>query len=419
MAAQGMPFPCRLNRSTIFAKLELIWKMSVQVWDRTGDEIMEYRVISADCHIDLPWLPADLFTANASKALKDRMPYVTDGEKGPVWVSKNGSSFGLQNGMGSGGREYIPGEIHRSDRMAAEGLYEDGKKGTRRLTDPDLRIKDQDRDGVQAEVLFGILGASQRLNDDEAANEMMRIYNDWLADFCATHPARFAGLASIPNHDNAAATTEIERVVRRGALRGLEVANSWDMKPLFDPDWDLLWKAVGEAGLPLHFHTIGTKRPDYESMPPLQRRQAHAVHITGFQLGMARILMEIIYSGVLEDHPSLHVVIGESGIGWIPYILDRMDLEWEEQFKDLTLKMKPSDYWHRQCRATYQSDQIGLRLLDILGEDNIMWGSDFPHPDGVWPDSQAFIEKELGHLPDATRHKIVCGNAARLYGFEL
>ena len=380
---------------------------------------MEYRVISADCHIDLPWLPPDLFSANASQAFKDRMPYVTDGEKGPVWVSRNGGTFGLRNGMGSAGREYIPGQIHRSDRMAAEGLYEDGKNGIRRLTDPALRIEDQDRDGIQAEVLFGILGAGQRLNDPAAATEMMRIYNDWLADFCDTRPERFAGLASIPNHDMAAASAEIERVVKRGALRGLEIANSLDMKPLFDPDWDPLWQAVGESGLPLHFHTIGSKRPDFESMAPLQGRQAHAVYITGFQLGMARILMEIVYSGVLETYPALQIVIAESGIGWIPYLLERMDMEWEEQYKDLTLTMKPSHYWHRQCRATYQSDQIGLRLLDILGEDNIMWGSDFPHPDGLWPDSQAFIEKELGHLPEATRHKIVCANAARLYGFEL
>ncbi len=290
---------------------------------------MEYRVISADCHIDLPWLPPDLFSANASRALKARMPYVTDGEKGPVWVSRNGATFGLRNGMGSAGREYVPGQIQRSDRMAAEGLYRDGKNGIRRLTDPDLRIKDQDRDGIQAEVLFGILGASQRLNDPAAAIEMMRIYNDWLADFCATRPERFAGLASIPNHDMAAAATEIERVVKRGALRGLEIANSWDMKPLFDPDWDPLWQAVAESGLPLHFHTIGSKKPDFESMAPLQGRQAHAVYITGFQLGMARILMEIVYSGVLETYPSLQVVIAESGIGWIPYLLERMDMEWE------------------------------------------------------------------------------------------
>ncbi len=380
---------------------------------------MEYKVISADCHIDLPWLPPDLFTANAPEALKDRMPFVTDGEKGPVWVSNSGAQFGLQNGMGSGGREYIPGQIHRSDRMAAEGLYEDGKNGIRRLTDPELRIKDQDRDGVQAEVLFGILGASMRLNDPEAATEMMRIYNEWLADFCDTHPDRFAGLAAIPNHDIGAAVAEIGRVVKRGGLRGLEVANTLEMKPLYDPGWAPLWKAIDDSGLPMHFHTIGSKKPDMDAMPPLQARQAHAVYITGFQMGMARILMEIIYSGILEEYPDIRVVIAESGTGWIPYILERMDLEWEDQYKDLTLTMKPSEYWYRQCKATYQSDKIGVRLIDLLGEDNVMWGSDFPHPDGIWPDSQSFIESELGHLPAKTRAKIVCENAAKLYGFPL
>ncbi len=142
---------------------------------------MKYDVISADCHIDLIWLPPDLFTANAPAALKDRMPYVAEGERGKEWVTKSGASFGLMNGMGSAGRLYEPGKIHRSDRMAAQGLYDDGKKGIRRLTDPDLRIKDQDRDGIQAEVLYGILGATSRINDDEAAGEMLRIYNEWLA----------------------------------------------------------------------------------------------------------------------------------------------------------------------------------------------------------------------------------------------
>ena len=83
--------------------------------------------------------------------------------------------------------------------------------------------------------------------------------------------------------------------------------------------------------------------------------------------------------GVLESHPQMKVVIGESGIGWIPYILDHMDLEWEDQFKDLTT-MRPSEYWRRQCYATYQSDPIGLRLLDILGEENIMGEAIFRTP---------------------------------------
>jgi predicted TIM-barrel fold metal-dependent hydrolase len=379
---------------------------------------MQYEIISADCHIDLPWLPADLFIDHASARLRDRMPYVEQTDKGPYWVSKNGGNFGLQNGMGSAGRVYVPGQIHRSDRMAEQGLYRDGEAGIPRLTDPELRVKDQDLDGIQGEVLYGILGASGRLNDEEAATEMMRIYNEWLADFCAKRPERFAGIASIPSTDIDAAVSEVERVVQRGVLRGLEVANNHAMKPLFDPHWEPLWQVINESGLPLHYHTIGPRIDyDFQTMERLQRRQAFAVHITGFQLAMSKIVMEIIYGGVLEAYPNLKVVIGESGIGWIPYLLEHMDLEWEDQFADLTLTMKPSDYWHRQCYATYQSDPIGLRLLDILGEDNVMWGSDFPHPDGVWPDSKAFIEREMAQLSPELRRKVLCDNAARLYGF--
>ncbi len=377
---------------------------------------MDYQVISADCHIDLPWLPEDLFVSQASVEMKSRMPFVEEKSDGKYWTSKNGAKFGLVNGMGSAGRRYVPGQIHRSDRMAEQGLYSDGEKGIRRLTTPELRVKDQDIDGVKAEVLYGVLGASGRLDDDEASTEMLRIYNEWLADFCEGYEDRFAGLASIPSHSVDDAVKEIERVAKRGKLKGIEVANSHEMAPLFDPSWEPLWALAEESRLPVHYHTIGPRIDyDFEALAPLQRRQAFAVHITGFQLAMSKILMELLYGGVLESHPQMKVVIGESGIGWIPYILDHMDLEWEDQFKDLTLTMRPSEYWRRQCYATYQSDPIGLRLLDILGEENIMWGSDFPHPDGVWPDSMEFIDREFEQIPDGVRQKIVCDNAANLY----
>lgn len=380
---------------------------------------MQYQVISADCHIDFPWLPEDLFVNRCAPEFRDRMPFVEETASGRFWTSKNGARFGLQNGMGSAGRRYVPGEIHRSDRMAEQGLYEDGKKGIRRLTDPELRLADQARDGIQAEVLYGVLGAAMRLQDDEASIELLRIYNAWLADFCETHPDRYAGIASITGSSMAAAVAEVERVAQRGAARGIEVSITHDMLPFFHPDWEPLWAAIEDAGLPLHFHTIGPKMSyDYEKLEPLQRRQAFAVHITGFQLAMATVLMEVIYGGVLEAHPRLKIVIGEAGIGWIPYLLEHMDLEWEDQFADLTLTMKPSAYWRRQCYATYQSDPVGLRLLDILGEENVMWGSDFPHPDGVWPDSQEFIEREFKGVPEATKRKVICENAANLYGFS-
>lgn len=394
---------------------------------------MHYERISADCHIDLCWLPPDLFTSNARAALRDRMPYVTDGPKGPVWVTRGGGNFGLANGMGSAGREYVPGQIHRADRMSSTGLYEDGRKGIRRLSDPHLRLQDQDRDGVQAEVLYGILGSTTRINDPEAAVEMIRVYNEWLADFCETHPERFAGLACVPSRPIEAGVDEVRRVVKRGGLRGIDVANTLDMPPLWDRYWDPLWDAIDDSGLPLHFHTVGGRMPDAvrktlwggltageAGAAPLDYRVARAgfaVHITGFQIYMSTVLMSLVYGGVLERHPRLQVVIGEGGIGWIPYILDRMDLEWEDQFKDLGLSMRPSEYWRRQCKATFQSDTIGIKLLDDLGEDNVMWASDFPHPDGIWPDSREYIERELGHLPAGVHRKIVCENAGKLYGF--
>ena len=378
---------------------------------------MRYTRISADCHLDLCWLPPDLFSSSVSLAMKDRMPYVTDGPKGPRWVTKQGANLGLVNGMGSAGREYVPGRIHRSDRMAATGLYEDGKRGIRRLTDPELRLKEQERDGVQAEVLYGILGATRRLNDAEAAVELVRIYNEWLAGFCDAHPDRYAGLACIPNAPVEAAVEEMRRVIKRGGVRGLEIANSHDIVPLWDPQWNPVWEVANEAALPVHFHTVGERRPDFEKLPPQLARVEHAVHISGFQMHIATTLMSVIFAGVLERCRNVKIVIGESGIGWIPYVLDRMDAEWEDQFKDLSLTMRPSEYWRRQCRATFQSDRIGIKLLDDLGHDTIMWGSDFPHPDGVWPDSSEFIERDLRHLPAEVRHKVVCENAGKLYGF--
>jgi uncharacterized protein len=404
---------------------------------RAPEEPMRYEMISADCHLDLCWLPIDLFVTRATADMRDRMPHVIDGPKGKMWMTKKGANLGLVNGMGSAGREYVPGRIHRADRMAETGLYEDGKKGIRRLSDPDLRLRDQDRDGVQAEVLYGILGATGRMNDPEATVEVMRIYNEWLADFCAAHPQRYAGLASIPNQPIEAAIAEVERVAKRGAVRGLDIANSPDLKPLWDPSWNPLWDVIDACGLPIHFHTIGTRLPETlqrlvhmgsdlsrapaDATPEEKRlaRMAFATHITGFQINMAGVLTSMIFGGVLERYPRIRVVLGEAGIGWIPYVLWRMDAEWEDQFKDLSLTMAPSEYWRRQCWATYQTDPVGLKLIDELGADKIMWGSDFPHPDGVWPDSREYVAREMADVPAEIRRKIVCENAAGLYGFSL
>jgi len=246
-----------------------------------------------------------------------------------------------------------------------------------------------------------------------------------------TYTYFYAPFIDTAEHEHGPDSAEVKRVVKRGGVRGLDVANTLDMPPLYDPYWNPLWDVIDDSGMPLHFHTVGGRMPDgirktlwgsawgEKVDAPMDFRVARAgfaVHISGFQIYMSTILMSMIYGGVLERHPRMRMIIGEGGIGWIPYILDHMNLEWEDQFGDLGLSMKPSEYWHRQCYATYQSDRIGIKMIDELGEDNVMWGSDFPHPDGVWPDSTEVIEKELGHLPAKTRRKIVCENAGRLYG---
>ena len=376
---------------------------------------MNYTRISADCHIDLPMLAPDLFTSNTQAALKERMPYVTDGPDGPYWTCKNGGSFGLLNGVGPSGQKLVPGQNQRVDVMAATGFYEDGKKGHRHPTNPALRAKDMDRDGVQAEVIFGILGAATRLNDPAAANEMFRIYNDWLVDFCKHDPARFIGLACLPYGDIDAAVKEIHRVAKLG-LRGVELSCSWDMEPMWHPMWEPLWKAVHEVDLPLHFHTFPAVPPSVldKAFGPT-RRAAFFTVVSGFQMNLVNILAAVIGAAVLERYPNVRISFGESGIGWIPYALERMDFEWEDRFRDLGLKMKPSDYWRRQCKGTFQFDRIGGKLIDEMGVESIMWGSDYPHADGVWPESSKYIAEQFGHLPADVVHKITCENAGKFY----
>ena len=228
------------------------------------------------------------------------------------------------------------------------------------------------------------------------------------------------------------AIEEVERVVKRGGVRGLDITNTLDMPPLWDPYWHpsgMRSTTPGCRCTSTRWALIPTpmRKTLWGSATGVADRRRRwsaacpgglAVHITGFQIYMSTVLMSLIYGGVLERTRACRMVIGEGGIGWIPYILDRMDLEWEDQFKDLGLTDGPSDYGGGSAKATYPVGQrSGSKLLDELGEDNVMWASDFPHPDGIWPDSSEYIERELGHLPAPVLRKVICENAGKLYGF--
>jgi len=190
------------------------------------------------------------------------------------------------------------------------------------------------------------------------------------------------------------------------------------VKPIFQEDWDVLWAAAAECDIPISFHTLGLPCRHAEGSDAKKYRWVGAgVVLSLFQLAGAEFLSSIIYSGACERHPDFKFVLGECGIGWIPYVLYRMDDEFE-RIAELKLNLKPSEYWFRQGHSTFQVEPLTPEIVDHVGEDNILWGSDYPHPDCVFPDSQQVIREHMGKLDEKVRHKIVCGNAARLYGFE-
>ena len=206
----------------------------------------------------LIWLPPDLSVSEAPRELKDRMPYVADGPDGWRWVA-NGATFGLAGGVGASGTQYVPGKQLRVDAMAATGLYEDGKKGICRPGDQHRRIKEMDRDGVDAEVIYGILAAAAKLNDCEAFNEMLRIDNTWMDEFCGDYPYRYIGLACLPYGDLEAAVAEVHRAAKLGFKASSCCApGTWSRCGI---RLGAPWQAIDEVGILLHFHTFPSVSP--------------------------------------------------------------------------------------------------------------------------------------------------------------
>lgn len=382
---------------------------------------MRQRAISGDSHVDLSWLPPTLFVEGASAAFKDRMPFVEDTAEGQRWTTKTGIHLGFVCQVGATGRKYIPGMSDRADKMAACGLFSDGAKGVRRVSDPKLRLEAQDLDQIDGELIYGILGMSDRLKDPEASVEMLRVYNDWLSEFCAYAPSRLLGIAQIPCHDVNLAMAEAQRVLKNSTLRGFDMAAAGKQKPYYHPDWEPFWAFANETRIPVHFHTFGPEMPDMTGWDAETKEKARgAAFARGQFLRASDILSGLIMGGVLDRFPDVRIVFAESGIGWIPYLLDRLNWTWDEEFKNsLKLSLRPSEYWYRQCYASFQAEESALPALSQVGYDNVLWASDFPHPDGLWPDSQKFITSMFGNLDADVRDKIVYGNAAHLYNLEV
>jgi predicted TIM-barrel fold metal-dependent hydrolase len=284
-------------------------------------------------------------------------------------------------------------------------------------SDPRARLDDMDREGIDQAVLFPSVGLYfWALDDPAAALSIARAYNDWLAGYCAAEPARLFGAAMLPVQDPAAATAELGRARRElGFTAAFVRPNPCRGRSLPHADYEPLWRAAEDLDMTIGIHegssvivpTLGAERP----FNPLV---LHAASHTFEQMLACAQLMAF---GVLERHPRLRVVFLESGGGWAPFWLERLD-EQAESFGGFCpeMRLRPSEYFARQCWISFEIDEQTLpALVPLVGADRVVWGSDYPHHDATFPGAVDRLRQTVAPLAEDVRTKILGTNAAALY----
>jgi len=356
-----------------------------------------HRLYSCDDHLDLWNLPADLWAGRLPSRLAARAPDVVRQNEGSWWT--------------------CDGQILGPHRMSSQysairraGIEDDGS----RASDPKLRLADMDRDGVHASVIYGPNLFGLPIADPELKGAVLAGYNDWGLDFNGHAPDRLCVLPVLPTHAPEAAVAELQRVARLGH-RGA-ILSPFEFR-CTDPAWEPFWATAEEVGLPISFH-IGHGTSQVKVVP---RSWELAAFAACGPMQLDEPLSMMIFSGVLERHPGLRLVLAESGIGWLPYFVRRLDQTAEKHVKNATdyrLRAKPSEIFHRQVFATFEEEPLGPSLLPLLGPDNFMWASDYPHPDSTFPRSREAIAEAFAGLERGFVEKVTATNCARLYAFD-
>ena len=371
-------------------------------------------MISADDHIDLGYLPKNLWTDRLPNSLKDRAPHVEDrGEKGEYWVC-DGETWADYRG------ERWFARPNRNKLALDRG----GVGEPHRPTTPEKRLADMDRDGVEASLMFPPIIAMQ-VGEAELRNACVQAYNDWAVEFGKSAPKRFYPVAILSSVDPQAARDEVIRVAKLGFREANFLVNDVTLAMNQKP-WDMFWDAAEDAGIVVSYHVggsaqSGTVRATIDAMKPGQRQGVFDMGLSNGATSFFNPFVNMFTFGTLERHPKLKFCLAESAIGWIPFVVQEMDYRYRRQFErkkagDIPLKALPSEVFKRQVWATYQTDLVGLHLIEFFGDGHIMWGSDYPHPDSVWPNSRAAIERQMKNLSPEMRQKLTRDNAAKLYG---
>jgi predicted TIM-barrel fold metal-dependent hydrolase len=385
--------------------------------------------VSVDDHLIEP---ARLWQERLPQRWRDIGPHIVREGNSEFWVYEDRQivTTGLNAVAGKRREEFSPEPI----------TYEDMRPG---CYEPAARVADMNQGFVLSSLLFPSFPrycgqVFHEAKDKQLALLCVRAWNDFvLEELGAAHPGRFIPMMIIPLWDPLAAAKEIERTAALGAK---SIAFSENPVPLGLPSihtdyWHPVFRAAEEAGFVLSMHVGSSSRMTRtsEDMPTL------AAMSYGAAVNQAGTLLDWLFSGNFKQFPGLKIALSEGSIGWIPYFLERAEQVVDKQrfwASRFDINMHPShergeekgsasfsldtdirQLFHDHVYGTFIEDHAGLRLLDIIGEDNVMLECDYPHSDSTWPDSINLARKWLGHLPDDVQHKIAIGNAARVYNF--
>jgi predicted TIM-barrel fold metal-dependent hydrolase len=242
------------------------------------------------------------------------------------------------------------------------------------------------------------------------------------AEFCRTDPARLKGIAMINLDDVEDGIRELERAARLGLSGAMITEYPAEDRRYDQPEYEPFWAAAAALDLPLSLHTATRRQGKIRGAGPGTLRDASSRATKAFYPALS--MCDMIFSGVFEPHPRLRLAIVEFELSWAPDVLTSMDYTYRERHGGKALYrfkggMLPSDFFHRNVVLSFQEDAIGIRLRDVIGVENMMWGSDYPHSESTFPRSRQILAEILEGVPDDEQAKIAGGNTTYVYNFDV
>jgi predicted TIM-barrel fold metal-dependent hydrolase len=386
-------------------------------------QIGSAKIIDTDTHWSEPY---DLWTSRAPAAYVDRVPRLAERDGRRRWWFDGDIAIGLPIAS-----SVIDPDGGKVTGAAFFGM--DNDMVHRACFDPEARVEMMDRLGVHAQVMYPNVAGFGNQNFLRSPDTMLRlvsvqIYNDALAEFQDATGQRVFGMALLPWWDLDAAAGEIRRVHANG-LRGIVTCSNPEEAGLPDmsqPSWNPIWELCSELAMPVNFH-IGSSAGNLDFFgrapwPSYGAERKLALGSANLFLGNARVIGNMIYSGVPDRFPDLKFVSVESGVGWLPFFLEALDhqlLETAPNELDF-LSMAPSDYFRRQFYSCFWFESTGIKpAADFLGARCLLFETDFPHPTCLYPRDDDRLARTLADLTDGEVRQVMETNAAELYRIEV